>query len=74
MGCHKNIGFDAFPKQGKFLGRLVDVCFDYDTSKVIRGKIVRDDSEEPGTLLIELVDGRFVNATECQYSFPKVKP
>jgi hypothetical protein len=68
VGVHNNIGYERFPKQGDFLGRKVNVCFDYDTSKTIRGMVVRDDKEEPGTLLIRLTDDRIVNATECQYS------
>ncbi len=68
MGCHKNISFENFPKQGSFYLKAVEVCFNYDTSKRIPGRIVRDDIEEPGLTIIKLVDGRFVLATECQYS------
>jgi hypothetical protein len=67
MGVHQNVGYDKFPKQGKNLGRLVKVCFNYDTSKIINGIIVRDDREDPGLTIIQLADGRYVLATECQY-------
>tara|TARA_Y100001956_G_scaffold78324_1_gene89908 strand:+ start:1741 stop:1953 length:213 start_codon:yes stop_codon:yes gene_type:complete len=68
MGVHKNIGKDKFPKQGDWLNREVSVCFNYDTSEMINGVIVRDDNESPFTTLIQLEDGRILNATECQYS------
>lgn len=72
MGIHKNIGFDKFPEQGDLLGREVQVCFNYDTGEVITGKIVREDIEEPGRLIIQLADGRFVLSTECQYRWRTV--
>lgn len=68
MGVVDNISYDNFPKQGSYVGRPVSVCFNYDTSKTILGKIVRDDAEAPGLLIIQLDDGRFVLATECMYS------
>jgi hypothetical protein len=49
----------------------VDVCFNFDTSCTVRGTVVRDDAEEPGRMIIQLENGWFVLATECQYSFPK---
>jgi hypothetical protein len=71
MGLHKNIGINKFPKQGDQLGKRTKVCFNYDSSKQLEGTIVRDDREEPLTTLIQLDDGRVLNATECQYTFPK---
>jgi len=71
MGVHRNVGYDKFPKQGRNLGSFVEVCFNYDTSKTINGMIVRDDREEPGLTIIQLADGRYVLATECQYSIRK---
>jgi hypothetical protein len=68
MGCIKGITFAEFPKQGKMLGATVSVCFHYDTSKCIDGKIIRDDMEEPFETIIQLVDGRVVRGVECQYS------
>lgn len=68
MGICKNINFDSFPKQGKSVGKRVRVCFNYDTSRIIRRTIVRDDAEEPWELIIKLDDGRYVRAVECMYS------
>ena len=68
MGCHKNITINTFPKQGSMLGKRTEVCFHYDTSKTIFGTIVRDDAEDPGESIIKLDDGRYIRATECQYS------
>jgi len=69
MGVHKNIDIDKFPEQGSHLGKLVVVCFNYDTKRTIEGIVVRDDKEDPFTKLIQLrdKDRRIVNATECQY-------
>jgi len=68
MECHINIGINTFPKQGDYLGKNAKVCFNYDTSKIIKGTIVRDDSEDPFLCIIKLEDGRYVLASECQYS------
>jgi len=68
MGEVSNVGFDRFPKQGKYKGRRVRVCFNYDASLEIMGTVIRDDAEEPGHLIIQLDDGRVVLATECMYS------
>lgn len=70
MGCHPNIALDRFPKQGTWLGRRFDVCFNYDASKTIGAMCVREDAEEPGRMILQLDDGRFVLATECQHSGP----
>jgi len=71
MGVHKNIGIeqDFFPKQSDSVGKETKVCFRFDTSLSIKGTIVRDDAEEPFQTIIKLLDGRFVLATECMYSF-----
>lgn len=68
MGVVANVGFSKFPKQGQYLGRRVQVCFNYDTSNILLGTIVRADEEEPGRLIIKLDDGRYVLSTECMYS------
>ena len=68
MGVIRNITADNFPKQGKHLGESVEVCFHYDTSRTVMGVIVRDDMEDPWQTIIRLNDGRYVNATECQYA------
>jgi hypothetical protein len=62
------ISLTNFPKQGAWLGMRVEVCFNYDVSKTIFGTIVRDDTEEPGRMIIKLDDNRFVLSTECQYA------
>ena len=69
MGVHFNVGLDRFPVQGHFVERRVNVCFDYDASRTIGGRVVRDDAEEPGLMLIPLDDGRVVRSVECMYSF-----
>ncbi|MFC3127230.1 hypothetical protein ACFOD4_19350 [Pseudoroseomonas globiformis] len=71
MGVVQTVGFDRFPKQGSHLGKRVEVCFNYDTSRRLSGTIVRDDAEAPGETLIRLDDGRFVRSVECQYSVPQ---
>jgi hypothetical protein len=71
MGCVATIGFNRMPKQGPWVGKKVDVYFHYDTSKSIRGEIIRDDTEQPYVGIIKLEDGRFVLDTECQMSMPK---
>ena len=67
MGCVKSIDADRFPAQGSQWGKQVRVCFNYDTSRTILGRVVRDDAEEPGHMIIKLEDGRHVLSTECQY-------
>lgn len=68
MGIVGNIGAVKWPKQGEYLNRRARVCFGYDTSAYVMGTIVRDDNEAPWRTIIKLDDGRFVLATECQYS------
>lgn len=67
MAVHPNIYDDKFPKQGSWLNQPVSVCFNYDTSKQMTGRIVREDAETPGVMIIALDNGRFVLSTECQY-------
>lgn len=71
MASNENINppIGLFPKQSEYLHRRVEVCFHYDTSRIVMGTIVRDDYEEPHLLLIALDDGHVVRSTECQYSF-----
>lgn len=73
MGVVPSVGFDRFPKQGTWLGRRVQVCFDYDTSRTIGGTIIREDDEPPGLMLINLDDGRTVRSVECQYSLLRIE-
>ena len=73
MGCHKNININRFPMQGSNLGKNVEVCFNYDTSEMLKGIIVRDDREDPGITIIEVeyekpYCKRYIKATECQFS------
>ena len=68
MGCVDTITAYKYPKQSEYVNRRVRVCFHYDTSKWIEGKIIRDDREKPFETLIELDDGRVIRGTECQYS------
>ena len=68
MGSHKSIGVDTFPAQGSHLGKTVEVCFRYDTTNLLAGRIVRDDREDPWMTIIALDDGRYLLATECMYS------
>lgn len=67
MGTHANVGFSKFPKQGPLVGKRVIVCFDYHTENQMGAVCVRDDYEEPYRTLFRLDDGRYVEATECQY-------
>ncbi len=63
----KTINADRYPRQGQFLGMAVEVCFEYDTSCTLRGKVIRDDAEEPGLMIIQLENGWVVKSSECQY-------
>lgn len=78
MGEHKNISINRFPKQSDWVGKDVEVCFNYDTSKKLNGKIVRDDMESPWEMIIEVeyelpYGKRCIKATECQYSIKEEK-
>ena len=68
MGNLENITATTFPKQGKHLGRGCIVTFHYARTPELFGAIVRDDMENPWSTIIRLDDGRYVLATECQYS------
>lgn len=67
MGVIENIDIDRFPKQGSWFGAHVEVCFKFDTSRTIKGVVVRDDREDPYRTAIKLGDGRYLLATECQF-------
>ena len=75
MGCVNTISYHNFPRQKdssyKYpqIGKRVEVCYHYDTSKKHFGTIVRADIEEPFETIIALDNGRFVRAVECQFSF-----
>lgn len=67
MGSDETINHERFPGQSADVGRRVVVAFGYNVQQVVRGKIVRDDTEYPHRTIIRLDDGRFVMGTECQY-------
>jgi hypothetical protein len=70
MGVHKNIDYDKFPKQGDLLGKDVILHFNYDLSKSIPAKCIRDDSEDPFMTILQTKEetSRTILATECHYS------
>ena len=68
MGISPHINADTYPEQGTFVGRRVKVCYEYDTSRMVEGVILRDDKTEPGLLIIHTDDGRALLGTECMYS------
>jgi hypothetical protein len=67
MGVHPNVSHDRFPPQGDWLYKRVSVCFNYDTENEVPGQVVRDDTTDPGRMIIRLDDDRYVMSTECQY-------
>ena len=69
MGCIDTITHDKFTKQRDKNRNRVKVCYHYDTSKYHYGTIVRDDMEEPFETIIKLDNGRYLRATECQFSY-----
>lgn len=73
MGCVDTITMYKHPKQSEYVNRRVNVCFHYDTSRWMGGRIIRDDREEPFETLIELDDGRVLRGVECQYSIYRPK-
>ena len=69
MGCVETITAYKFPKQSGHVNQRCEVCFHYDTSKFIKGTVIRDDIEEPYETIIKLDNGRMIRGTECQFSF-----
>ena len=68
MGSINTITANQFPRQRDDLHKKVRVCFNYDTSQMVMGTIIRDDMEHPFRTIIELDDGRVVLSVECQYN------
>lgn len=68
MGIVDSILYDRFPRQGTMKDERVTVCFAYDTTRKIKGTVLRDDREPPYETIIRLDDGRVVRACECMYS------
>jgi hypothetical protein len=64
MGVVADITFESKPKQGSLVGRRVDVCYNYDTTKTEAGTLIRDDR----VTIIMLDSGFPILDTECQYS------
>jgi hypothetical protein len=67
MGCVDNITAEKYPRQGAYLNSRVRVCFQYDTTEMFLGVVIRDDAESPGHMIIKLDNGRVLLATECQW-------
>lgn len=67
MGFESKISHNTYPRQGKLQGKTVSVYFHYDTDRAIRGVCIRDDAEKPYQTIFELLDGRIVLASECQF-------
>lgn len=68
MGVHENISYDRFPRQSDHIGKGVYVAFHYDLTRTLDGVIVRDDTEEPGRMIIKCGPFYYLS-TECQFSF-----
>lgn len=66
MGCHENIGYGKWPKQGSHLGQRCEVLFHYGSER-LTGTCIRDDAEAPWETIIRLDCGRVVRSAECQY-------
>jgi hypothetical protein len=65
MSMVNGISATEFPKQGRYLGQRVRVCYNYDYTNVTEGTCIRDDTEEPGQMIFQLDDGRVVRSVEC---------
>lgn len=70
---HKLKSLQHFPAQGGYLSARVQVCFNYDTSALYGGVVVRDDIAEPGLMIIRLDSGEHVTSVECQWSPSKIR-
>jgi hypothetical protein len=68
MGVSPYIDAETYPKQGAYIGTRVRVCYNYDTSKIVEGVVIRDDTTAPGLMIIHTDDGRALLATECMWS------
>lgn len=73
MGNHEKITYDLFPKTGPDMGAQVSVAFHYDTSRLVKGTVVRDDYEDPWRTIIRLDAARHVLGDECQYAVDRVE-
>lgn len=62
-----SVSYSEFPKQGQYVSARVKVAFNYDFTKTLFGKVVRDDAEQPFQTIIRLDSGLYVLGEECQY-------
>lgn len=69
MGSKENINYDQYPKQTNKVGKKVEVCYHYNTSKTHHGFILRDDAEDPYETIFQLENGRVLRSVECHYRF-----
>jgi hypothetical protein len=65
---HQLESLQHLPASGRYLGARVKVCFNYDTSALYGGVVVRDDTTEPGLMIIRLDSGEHLTSLECQWS------
>lgn len=75
MGSHQNIDHNKWPEQSTFAPPLsrAKVCFHYDTTHTFGATVLRNDSAEPGEMLLQLDDGRVVRSVECMWSPDKTE-
>ncbi|MDD9212810.1 hypothetical protein [Aeromonas dhakensis] len=67
MSNTANINYGNFPQQGPLLGNRVLVVFHNDTDNAVQGVCVRNDADEAGNTIIQINDGHYVLASECQH-------
>lgn len=65
--------FYIFPEQSELLGEETQIYFNYDTSNILNGVIVRDDKESPFVSIIQLENDRYVLGSECK-RLSKISP
>ena len=70
MGSVTTIAHDRWPAQSTAMppGTQLWVAFYYDFANMLRGTVVRNDTEPPYRMIIRLDDGRYIMDDECQYS------
>lgn len=75
MGVVATIDAEHFPTQSGLVGERVELCFHYDTSQKFIGTVLRDDTQEPGETLIQILNagefgvlaGKIVRSVECAW-------
>jgi hypothetical protein len=68
MGVSPFINYEKYPNQGNLLNCRVRVCYEFDSSKVHEGVVIRDDLGRPGLTIIKLDNDRVLLSSECQFS------